>query len=149
MVARKRGIAMVVARSHIGLSTRSHAGREWPEIYRQSSFLLSYQFRDSSLFERFLAPIAPSSCPSLIAFLSICDVMVGMINLDVPVLMFLYWYSKACIITHTQFDCNNNLSSCLRFFAFCSTCSLHTHPLSCPRLFSKSPSSPSNHLRVG
>jgi hypothetical protein len=59
------GIAMVGAKSRIGLSTRPHAGREWPEISRQTSFLLSYQFRELSLFQRFLVPIARSSLPVL------------------------------------------------------------------------------------
>lgn len=56
---------MVGAKNRIGLSTRPHAGREWPVISRQTSFLLSYQFRDLSLFEQFLVPIAPSAQPVL------------------------------------------------------------------------------------
>jgi hypothetical protein len=38
-------------------------------------------------FERFLEPITPSSCPSLIAFLDVCYTRVGIITLDVPVLV--------------------------------------------------------------
>lgn len=56
---------MVGVKSRIGLSTRPHAGHEWPEICRRTSFLLSYQFRDLSLFERSSVPIAPCAQPVL------------------------------------------------------------------------------------
>lgn len=55
---------MVGAKSRIGLSTRSHAGHEWPEISRQTSFL-SYQFRDLSFLEQFFVPTAPCAQPVL------------------------------------------------------------------------------------
>lgn len=56
---------MVGAKSRIGLSTRSHAEHEWPEISRQTSFLLPYQFRDLSFLEQFFVPTAPCAQPVL------------------------------------------------------------------------------------